>query len=67
MFQVRSSAIGTAAVINALNCIASICEESVDINVLDMMTTACNLVSSEECLEEIGSVLLKSVLYAREA
>ena len=67
LFQVRSSAIGTAAVVNALNCIASICEESVDINVLDMMTTACNLVSSEECLEEIGSVLLHSVLYAREA
>jgi len=67
LFQVRSSVIGTAAVLNALNFISSICEESVDINVLDMMTTACNLVSSEECLEEIGTVLLHSVLYAREA
>lgn len=61
-FQTRSSVIGTAAVVNALNCIASFCPESVDINVLDMITTACNLVSSEECSEEIGSVLLNSVV-----
>jgi len=69
LFQIRSSAIGTAAVVNALkgiqyesstSCSASFCEESID-TVLDMMTT-CNLVSSEECLEEIRSVLLNSVV-----
>ena len=70
LFQIRSSAIGTAAVVNALkgiqydegtrcNC-ASFCRESVD-TVLDMMT-ACNLVSSEECIEVIRSVLLNSVV-----
>jgi len=68
LFQVRSSAIGTAAVLNALKgiqyegstCDASFCQESID-TVLDMMTT-CNLVSSEECLEEIRSILLNSVV-----
>ena len=68
LFHVRSSVIGTAAVVNALKgiqyegstCDASFCQESVD-TVLDM-TTACNLVSSEECLEEIRSVLLNLVV-----
>lgn len=69
LFQVRSSAIGTAAVLNALKgiqyevgstCDASFCQESVE-TVLDI-TTVCNLVSSEECLEEIRSVLLNSVV-----
>ena len=68
LFHVRSSVIGTAAVVNALKgiqyegstCDASFCQESVE-TVLDM-TTACNLVSSEECLEEIRSVLLNSVV-----
>jgi hypothetical protein len=68
LFQVRSSVIGTAAVVNALkgiqyegtSCSASFCRESVD-TVLDL-TTACNLVSSDECLEEIRSVLLNSVV-----
>ena len=68
LFHVRSSVIGTAAVVNALKgiqyegstCDASFCQESVE-TVLDM-TTACNLVSSEECLEEIRSVLLNLVV-----
>jgi len=59
--QVRSSAIGTAAVVNALKgiqyegstCDASFCQESVE-TVLDMMT-ACNLVSSEECFLAINA------------
>jgi len=68
LFQARSSAIGTAAVVNALKgiqyegstCDASFCQESID-TVVDMMTS-CNLVSSEECLEVIRSVLLNSVV-----
>jgi len=68
LFQVRSSVIGTAAVLNALKgiqyegstCDASFCQESID-TVMDMMT-ACNLVSSEECIEVIRSVLLDSVV-----